>query len=246
MASRRTVLRGTDRQTAVAVYYVACVNRIFAGPDGVDGPFLPEAIVEVSRRARRPVWIPPDLSGSCCATIWHFKGYDDGNTVMANRFVERAWEWTDGGRLPRVVDVPSCTQRKHRALTVVDSIVWAATELLPHLKVADRIDSVVIHPTCSMRHLGDTEQLRAVAQDVRLPVCAECCGFADDRGLELTCAVSGEEMQRGRTRQLIFSVLALIAKLSGVPPLLPGDVIFTGTPAGVGLGRTPQPAGRGQ
>ncbi|MFI6725901.1 FAD-binding oxidoreductase [Streptomyces sp. R-74717] len=208
-------LPGTDRQTAVAVYYVACVNRIFAGPDGVDGPSLPEAIVEVSHRAGRPVWIPPDLSGSCCATIWHSKGYDDGNTVMANRFVERAWEWTDGGRLPLVVDASSCTlgigheiapyltpenERKHRALTVVDSIVWAATELLPHLKVTDRIDSAVIHPTCSMRHLGDAEQLRAVAQfvaqDVRLPVYAECCGFAGDRGLlhkELTEAATAHE-----------------------------------------------------
>ncbi|MFD4948838.1 MULTISPECIES: fumarylacetoacetate hydrolase family protein [unclassified Streptomyces] len=64
--------------------------------------------------------------------------------------------------------------------------------------------------------------------------------FEDPDDLELTCAVNGEEMQRGRTRQLIFSVPALIAKLSGVLPLLPGDVIFTGTPAGVGLGRTPQ------
>ncbi|WP_406433421.1 FAD-binding and (Fe-S)-binding domain-containing protein [Streptomyces sp. NBC_01589] len=205
----------TDRQTAVAVYYVACVNRLFAGPHGTDGPSLPEAVVEVSRRAGRPVWIPPDMSGSCCATIWHSKGYDDGNTVMANRIVERAWEWTDGGRLPLIVDASSCTLgigqevepyltpenlRKHHALTVVDSIVWAANELLPRLEVTHRLDSAVIHPTCSMRHLGDVEQLRAVAQfvaqDVREPVYAECCGFAGDRGLlhkELTEAATTHE-----------------------------------------------------
>jgi 2,4-didehydro-3-deoxy-L-rhamnonate hydrolase len=47
-------------------------------------------------------------------------------------------------------------------------------------------------------------------------------------------------MQKGRTSELIFPVAALIARLSAVLPLLPGDVIFTGTPAGVGLGRTPQ------
>jgi 2-keto-4-pentenoate hydratase/2-oxohepta-3-ene-1,7-dioic acid hydratase in catechol pathway len=64
--------------------------------------------------------------------------------------------------------------------------------------------------------------------------------FDDPDDLELTCAVNGEEVQRGRTRQLIFSVPALLAKLSGVLPLLPGDVLFTGTPSGVGLGRTPQ------
>ncbi|GAA2734207.1 fumarylacetoacetate hydrolase family protein [Streptomyces nogalater] len=63
--------------------------------------------------------------------------------------------------------------------------------------------------------------------------------FDDPDDLELTCSVNGEEVQRGRTRQLVFSVPALIAKLSGVLPLLPGDVVFTGTPAGVGFGRTP-------
>ncbi|WP_037861474.1 fumarylacetoacetate hydrolase family protein [Streptomyces sp. NRRL S-340] len=46
--------------------------------------------------------------------------------------------------------------------------------------------------------------------------------------------------RRGRTQQLTFSAPALIAKLSGVLPLVPGDVIFTRTSAGAGPGRTPQ------
>jgi len=64
--------------------------------------------------------------------------------------------------------------------------------------------------------------------------------FDNPDDLELRCAVNGEEVQKGRTRDLIFSVPALISKLSAVLPLLPGDLIFTGTPAGVGLGRDPQ------
>ncbi|WP_411144540.1 fumarylacetoacetate hydrolase family protein [Streptomyces sp. x-80] len=64
--------------------------------------------------------------------------------------------------------------------------------------------------------------------------------FTDPDDLELRCTINGEEVQKGRTRDLIFSVPALIAGLSAVLPLLPGDVIFTGTPAGVGLGRDPQ------
>lgn len=64
--------------------------------------------------------------------------------------------------------------------------------------------------------------------------------FDNPDDLELRCAINGEEVQKGRTRDLIFSVPALIAGLSAVLPLLPGDVIFTGTPAGVGLGRHPQ------
>jgi 2,4-didehydro-3-deoxy-L-rhamnonate hydrolase len=62
----------------------------------------------------------------------------------------------------------------------------------------------------------------------------------DRDDLELGCSVNGEQMQKGRTGDLVFSVPDLISRLSQKLPLLPGDVVFTGTPAGVGLGRTPQ------
>jgi 2-keto-4-pentenoate hydratase/2-oxohepta-3-ene-1,7-dioic acid hydratase in catechol pathway len=64
--------------------------------------------------------------------------------------------------------------------------------------------------------------------------------FDNPDNLELRCAVNGEQVQHARTNDLIFSVPALIARISAVLPLLPGDVIYTGTPSGVGLGRTPQ------
>lgn len=63
--------------------------------------------------------------------------------------------------------------------------------------------------------------------------------FANPDDLELGCAINGESVQRGRTSDMLFSVPQLIAKLSAVLPLLPGDLIFTGTPAGVGMGRKP-------
>ena len=47
-------------------------------------------------------------------------------------------------------------------------------------------------------------------------------------------------MQDGRTSDMIFAVPELIAFLSGRIPLEPGDLIFTGTPAGVGSTRTPR------
>ncbi len=64
--------------------------------------------------------------------------------------------------------------------------------------------------------------------------------FDDPDDIELTCAIDGETMQRGRTRDFVFSVPKLIEGLSRVTPLLPGDIIFCGTPAGVGVGRDPQ------
>jgi 2-keto-4-pentenoate hydratase/2-oxohepta-3-ene-1,7-dioic acid hydratase in catechol pathway len=64
--------------------------------------------------------------------------------------------------------------------------------------------------------------------------------LADKDDLELGCSVNGEQVQKGRTSEMVFPVPELIARLSAVTPLLPGDVVFTGTPAGVGLGRSPQ------
>lgn len=64
--------------------------------------------------------------------------------------------------------------------------------------------------------------------------------FADPGDLELGCAIDGVQVQKGRTRDLIFPVPRLVAELSRTVTLHPGDVIFTGTPAGVGLGREPQ------
>ncbi|MFE6836752.1 FAD-binding and (Fe-S)-binding domain-containing protein [Streptomyces sp. NPDC057705] len=208
-------LPATRRVGASAVYYPACVNRIFEGPEGRPGPSLPEAVVAVSQRAGKPVWIPRDVKGTCCATIWHSKGYDAGTREMANRIVEAAWGWTAGGRLPLVVDASSCTlgiahevvpyltednRALHAELWIVDSIVWAAEELLPHLEVRRRAGSAVLHPTCSMRHLGDEAHLRAVAgacaEEVVVPDDAGCCAFAGDRGMlhpELTASATARE-----------------------------------------------------
>lgn len=57
--------------------------------------------------------------------------------------------------------------------------------------------------------------------------------------LDIRCWLNGEEVQHGNTRDLIFSVPALIAFLSRYMTLEPGDVIATGTPAGVGHFRDP-------
>jgi 2-keto-4-pentenoate hydratase/2-oxohepta-3-ene-1,7-dioic acid hydratase in catechol pathway len=64
--------------------------------------------------------------------------------------------------------------------------------------------------------------------------------FSNPDDLELGCTINGVQMQKARTRDMIFGVSEIIEQLSAVTPLLPGDVIFTGTPSGVGLGRTPQ------
>lgn len=58
--------------------------------------------------------------------------------------------------------------------------------------------------------------------------------FEDRDDVPITCDVNGERRQTGSTSQLIFDVPALIAYISSVTTLAPGDIIFTGTPEGVG------------
>ena len=71
------------------------------------------------------------------------------------------------------------------------------------------------------------------------PWVVTCDEFADPDDLALGCSVDGETVQDSRSGDLVFTIPQLIAELSSVLPLLPGDVIFTGTPSGVGMGRTP-------
>ena len=63
----------------------------------------------------------------------------------------------------------------------------------------------------------------------------------EPQNLDMWLDVNGEKRQRGNTRTMIFGVAELVADLSRYMTLLPGDVITTGTPPGVGLGMKPQP-----
>jgi 2,4-didehydro-3-deoxy-L-rhamnonate hydrolase len=63
--------------------------------------------------------------------------------------------------------------------------------------------------------------------------------IGDVNNLRLTATVNGRLMQEGNTRDLIFDLPALIANISEDITLMPGDVIATGTPAGVGIFRDP-------
>lgn len=63
--------------------------------------------------------------------------------------------------------------------------------------------------------------------------------IADVQKLDVACFVNGQEMQHGNTADMIFPVARLIEYLSGFMTLEPGDVLATGTPAGVGAFRKP-------
>ncbi len=65
--------------------------------------------------------------------------------------------------------------------------------------------------------------------------------IANPQSLEMWLDVNGERMQTGNTRTMIFSVARIVSHVSQYMTLLPGDIITTGTPPGVGMGKKPEP-----
>jgi D-lactate dehydrogenase len=215
----------------VAVYVPSCTNRIFGPPaDGtisrssIDGSArrrreldgsarrsVVEAVLEVSARAGMPVTIPDDVAGSCCGLPWSSKGFDAAHRHKANEMVEQLWGWSDGGKLPVVIDAASCTGAiadpaegvlseenagRLAQMEIVDSVAWGL-RLLPHLEVEEKVPSATAHPTCATRRLGLAHPLKALAEalayEVYIAPSATCCGFAGDRGIthpELTASAT--------------------------------------------------------
>ncbi len=64
--------------------------------------------------------------------------------------------------------------------------------------------------------------------------------FADPDNLRITCRNGTEVLQDSRTSEMIYSVSGIISRISQICPLLSGDLVFTGTPEGVGPHRRPR------
>jgi 2-keto-4-pentenoate hydratase/2-oxohepta-3-ene-1,7-dioic acid hydratase in catechol pathway len=64
--------------------------------------------------------------------------------------------------------------------------------------------------------------------------------LSDPDDLALHCRLNGTEVQHARTSDMIFSVAQIVAHVSSILPMLPGDVVFTGTPDGIGFVRNPK------
>lgn len=100
--------------------------------------------------------------------------------------------------------------------------------------------------------LNDTTDRKAQKEDGQFHRAKSYRGFApmgpwlvttdalDPSDLAIKCRVNGEERQSSRTSQLIFPVDFLVEYVSAIHPLVPGDVISTGTPGGVGVFRNPK------
>ena len=86
--------------------------------------------------------------------------------------------------------------------------------------------------------MADGKDVRYVCTDGPWIVTAD--EISDPHSLDIQLEINGEMLQNSNTRELIFKIPDLIAFLSSVFTLEPGDIVSTGTPSGVGVARTPQ------
>lgn len=209
----------------VAVFFPACVSTMFGngelpGQNAKGELSASEAFLVLCERAEIPVTVPEGIGSACCGTPWKSKGLTSGYATMSERTLGLLWEATDRGRLPVVCDASSCTEglltmqqtamasSQYSALRFVDSVEFAADHMLGKLTVAQPLDSIMLHPTCSSVQLGLDEAFEslagAVSHHVEIPESWGCCAYAGDRGMlhpELTASATrqeAQEVQRGQ------------------------------------------------
>jgi D-lactate dehydrogenase len=192
------------------VYFPTCISRTMGG-SAENKKGLVETFIRVSEKAGIKFFIPNNIGSVCCGQIYSSKGYSKAFAFTANEAISKIWNWTDGGRLPLLLDITSCThtlqtcrpvlspenKQKYDALKIIDSIDYIADYLLPKATVLRTKDKVVLHPVCSLQKMGLEAKFlkiaRALAREVDVPLHAGCCGMAGDRGFlfpELTASAT--------------------------------------------------------
>lgn len=147
-------------------------------------------------------------------------GPEDVLVLPQSLSLEFDWE----GELGVVIGAPARGVSKKEAWDVV-----AGYTVVNDISVRDR----------QLRHVQWTLGKNAPASTPIGPAVVDRDTIGIDPDIELTTRVNGEVKQHAFTRDLIFDIPTLIEEISAVTPLLPGDVIVSGTPAGVGFKRNP-------
>jgi 2-keto-4-pentenoate hydratase/2-oxohepta-3-ene-1,7-dioic acid hydratase in catechol pathway len=152
---------------------------------------------------------------------------------------------------------PNCLTGPHGAVVLSSPYVDWEVELVvvlgrrackvPEARVFDYVAGYCVGQDISDRKLQFSDQPPQFSMGKSLdtfgpigPAVVSLDAVGDPNDLRLTCDVAGERMQDARSSDMVFSVPQLVAYLSGLCTLEAGDIIFTGTPAGVGSVRTPR------
>ena len=206
-------IRNPTSEIESVVYFSSCISRMM-------GDDIFTIFQNICKKANLKVLIPNDLGGSCCGQIFSSKGFTDAYKHTANEAIEKVWRWSEGGKIPIVMDVTSCTnylqtcrpsltdenQKRWDKLQFLDTIDFAADVLLPRLNITKKKDKIVFHPVCSVYKMGLMEKIKqigaACAVQADIPVSSGCCGMAGDRGFyypkltEMATKLESEEVKQ--------------------------------------------------
>jgi 2-keto-4-pentenoate hydratase/2-oxohepta-3-ene-1,7-dioic acid hydratase in catechol pathway len=124
-------------------------------------------------------------------------------------------------------------------------VIGTTAKRVSEAEALDHVEGYICVNDVSARDMqfGDGQWTRGKSPDTFCPVGPRLVPrqeIADPQQLGIRCILNGETMQDSSTSQMIFSVAEIIAYVSQVITLEPGDLIATGTPAGVGVFKDPK------
>ena len=185
------------------VFFTSCLETMFSSETAT-------SLRSLSKKAGVNFLVPEGISDLCCSTPWKSKGLTNGYESMAEKTYQALLVASMNGKLPIVCENSSCSEglldvlraKKDSSLTIIDSVDYVASTLLPRLGVKNKINSALLHPTCSSTALGSNQNLKVIASAISLEITIldswGCCGFAGDRGMlhpELTASATSAQSE---------------------------------------------------
>lgn len=206
---------GCDPERTV-IFFPACLTRVMGHIPRERGKVgLAQAVVDVLHACGYKVIIPEDIADACCGQAFYSKGFFEAAQEASALTMRMLWRESRQGRYPIVCDTSPCSGqllsaeslltgddlKKWRDLTIFDFSSFMARRVIPTRQEWPRVNrEIILHPTCTLIKLGGLDDLKLVAETfatkATVPIMAECCGFAGDKGFgypELTLSATKPE-----------------------------------------------------
>lgn len=201
-----------DKSPHSIVYIPACINRLMGESESMQ--HITKHFSDVALKTGIELYIPSDISGSCCGQIFSSKGYKDAYAYKVNQFVEKLWSWSGEGERPVVIDFSSCVytvlqspgtltvenSERLKSMQILETVQFLKYHIIPVAPAINKKKEIVVHPVCSIEKMNMQSILADVAGDFSeklvIPTQAGCCGMAGDRGFlfpELTASACAAE-----------------------------------------------------
>jgi len=217
--------------------------------EGVD----PIKVIEVAHRSNEVIpsinpneieWLPPVNPSKIIAIGLNYRDHIAEQKLPMPEFptIFAKFPSALNGHLQPII-YPDVTEQLDYEVELA-FVIGKVARNVPESEAYQYISGYTIMNDVTARDLQKSEKqwVRSKSLDTFAP-CGPCFVTADEvrnpMNLDLECRVNGEVRQKSNTRELIFSVPFLLSYLSHSFTLLPGDVITTGTPGGVGRDRVP-------